>query len=242
MSLRYRTTAAARRSGAACNPRSRHGVPASGGCRPRKETSMSKIIGPACKLCRREGDKLFLKGTRCLRAKCAFERRAFAPGAARQGCAVQAPAALPTTPASCARSRRRAGCTASWKRSSAAITRRRCEKRGLTGLNLLQLLESRLDNVVYRLGFAESRAKARVLVTHGHFNVNGRRTDVPSYVGPAGRQDRSPRGSRTRTYFKGLAEAAESRTVPTWINRDLRRLCPEASESCPNGTNFPTSA
>ena len=85
------------------------------------------------------------------------------------------------------------------------------KRRGLTGLNLLQMLESRLDNVVYRMGFAESRAKARVLVTHGHFNVNGRRTDVPSIVLRPGDMVEVRAGSRTRTYFKGLAEAAESR-------------------------------
>jgi small subunit ribosomal protein S4 len=98
------------------------------------------------------------------------------------------------------------------------------KRRGLTGLNLLQILESRLDNVVYRMGFAESRAKARSLVTHGHFNVNGRRTDVPSYVLRPGDIVEVRAGSRNRTYFKGLAEAAESRNVPTWMNRDLGNL------------------
>jgi small subunit ribosomal protein S4 len=94
----------------------------------------------------------------------------------------------------------------------------------MTGLNLLQTLESRLDNVVYRLGYAESRGQARVLVTHGHFNVNGRRTDVPSMVVRPGDVVEVREGSRPRTYFTGLAESAEGRLVPTWLERDLGRL------------------
>jgi small subunit ribosomal protein S4 len=106
----------------------------------------------------------------------------------------------------------------------------------LTGLNLLQILESRLDNVIYRLGYADSRAQARLLVTHGHFVVNGHRTDVPSMLMSPGDEIIVREGSRQRTYFKNLAEMAEQKTHPDWLSRDLRNLSgmvvrlPERSE------------
>ena len=97
-------------------------------------------------------------------------------------------------------------------------------RRGLTGLNLLQILESRLDNVVYRLGYADSRAEARLLVTHGHFDVNGRRTDVPSRVLYPGDEIVVRDGSRGRTYFKNLRTLAEDRNAPDWVSRDPKNL------------------
>ncbi len=97
-------------------------------------------------------------------------------------------------------------------------------RRGLTGLNLLQILESRLDNVVFRLGFASSRAEARMLVTHGHFMVNGRRTDVPSMLLKEGDQISIRSGSDDLTYFKDLSALAEKRTSPAWLNRDVRSM------------------
>jgi small subunit ribosomal protein S4 len=184
---------------------------------------MSKTITPVCKICRREGEKLFLKGPRCFSAKCAFDRRGYAPG--QHGKDSQFKRQRISDYARQLREKQKARrvygvMEAQFRRYYEAALRRR----GLTGLNLLQMLESRLDNVVYRMGFAESRPKARSLVTHGHFNVNGRRTDVPSYVLRPGDNIEVRAGSRNRTYFKGLAEAAESRTVPTWINRDLQSL------------------
>jgi small subunit ribosomal protein S4 len=98
------------------------------------------------------------------------------------------------------------------------------QKRGLTGANLLSMLERRLDNVVYRLGFAESRSHARLLVTHGHFNVNGRRTDVPSMLVHEGDNIEVREGSLKRTYFMGLPEIAEGRAAPHWLDRDLKAL------------------
>jgi len=184
---------------------------------------MSKRIGPACKQCRREGDKLFLKGERCLSGKCAFDRRGFAPG--QHGKEAQFKRQRLSDYARQLREKQKARrvygiLEAQFRR----YYEEALKKRGMTGLNLLQLLESRLDNVVYRMGFAESRAKARSLVTHGHFNVNGRRTDVPSYVLRPGDVIEVRAGSRNRTYFKGLAEAAQGRTTPTWINRDAEQL------------------
>jgi small subunit ribosomal protein S4 len=110
------------------------------------------------------------------------------------------------------------------------------KKRGLTGLTLLQTLESRLDNVVYRLGYAESRPQARMLVTHGHFWVNGRRTDIPSMQLTPGDEITVRESSRSRTYFKQLPEIAEEKTVPEWLNREVNSLSgkvirmPERSE------------
>jgi len=98
------------------------------------------------------------------------------------------------------------------------------QRRGLTGLNLLQILESRLDNVIYRMGFASSRAQARLLVTHGHFMVNGRRTDIPSMLMKPGDKLEVREGSRSATYFKDLPAVIESRTYPTWVTRDGKTL------------------
>ena len=108
--------------------------------------------------------------------------------------------------------------------SSVATIETALGRRGLTGLNLLQILESRLDNVIFRMGFASSRAEARLLVTHGHFTVNGRRTDVPSMLLDSGDVLAVREGSRGSTYFKVLGDMAEKRTTPMWLNRDLKSL------------------
>jgi small subunit ribosomal protein S4 len=98
------------------------------------------------------------------------------------------------------------------------------QRRGLTGLNILQILESRLDNIIYRLGFAESRSQARMLVTHGHFNVNGRRTNVPSMLLSPGDQIEVREGSSSRTYFKNLRSEIEDRVAPEWVTRNDQGL------------------
>jgi small subunit ribosomal protein S4 len=187
---------------------------------------MSKRIGPVCKLCRREGEKLFLKGERCYTPKCAIEKRNFPPGQhGRTG----------------SRGGNRSGRESDFARQLRAKQRARrvygvlerqfrryyevsLKRRGLTGMNLLQILESRLDNVIYRLGFASSRAQARLLVTHGHFMVNGRRTDVPSMLLKDGDEIAIREGSQDLTYFKELNAFAESRTIPEWLNRDIKNL------------------
>jgi len=189
---------------------------------------MSKNLSPVCKLCRREGEKLYLKGERCFSPKCAFERRSFAPGQhGRTG--------------SRSGGGSRTGRESDYLRQLRAKQRARrvygilerqfrryyevaLQRRGLTGLNLLQILESRLDNVVFRLGFASSRAQARVMVTHGHFTVNGRRTDVPSMLLKEGDTISVREGSQGLTYFKGLGDLADARTAPAWLNRDTKGL------------------
>ena len=188
---------------------------------------MSKQLGPVCKLCRREGEKLYLKGERCFTPKCAIERRNFAPGQhGRTGSRSGG---------------NRTGRESDYLRQLRAKQRARRvygilerqfrryyevanQRRGLTGLNLLQILESRLDNVVYRLGFASSRPEARVLVTHGHFTVNGRRTDVPSMLLREGDVVAVRDGSRSLEYFKVLGDVADARNSPSWLNRDTKQL------------------
>ncbi len=201
---------------------------------------MSKYLGPVCKLCRREGEKLFLKGERCFTAKCSFEKRNFAPG--QHGRLM-----------SRGGGRNRSGRESDFGRQLRAKQRARrvygvlerqfrryyetaLQRRGLTGLNLLQILESRFDNVIYRLGFASSRSQARLLVTHGHFTVNGRRTDVPSMLLKEGDLITIRDGSKELNYFKDLGVVAEGRTAPAWLERDTKKMVgsvqrlPERSE------------
>jgi small subunit ribosomal protein S4 len=186
-------------------------------------------------LCRREGEKLFLKGERCFSPKCSFERRGYAPG--QHGKGAQFRRRRDSDYNRQLRAKQKA------RRSYGILERQfrryyqvALSRRGLTGLNLLQILESRLDNVIFRLGFADSRAQARLLVTHGHFTVNGRRTDVPSMLVSQGDVVAVREGSRTRTFFKDLSAVAEDRTVPPWLSREVRSLSgavirmPERSE------------
>jgi small subunit ribosomal protein S4 len=184
---------------------------------------MSKYIGPVCRLCRREGEKLFLKGERCFTPKCAFERRNFIPG--QHGRSGQSRPDRESDFARQLRAKQKArrvyGIFERQFRRYYSVALRR---RGLTGLNLLQTLETRMDNVVFRLGYAVNRETARVLVTHGHFLVNDHNTDVPSRLLKPGDVISVRDGSRGTTYFKELRDYAEPRTVPTWVERDLGGL------------------
>jgi small subunit ribosomal protein S4 len=184
---------------------------------------MSKYIGPACRLCRREGEKLFLKGARCTSPKCAFEKRGFAPG--QHGKDAQFKRNRSSDYLMQLREKQKARRTygvleAQFHRYYEQALR----TRGLTGLVLLQLLERRLDNVVFRLGYAVSRAQARNLVTHGHFNVNGRRTDVPSMILEPGDVIDVRPGSQRRAYFRDMKAADENVMVPLWLSRDMSAL------------------
>ena len=196
---------------------------------------MAKYNGPVCKLCRREGEKLFLKGDRCFTPKCSFERRGYPPGQHGKGAQFRRRRESDYNRQLRAKqkARRMYGIMERQFRRYYEVS---LQRRGLTGLNLLQILESRLDNVVFRLGYASNRAQARLLVTHGHFDVNGRRTDVPSMLLSPGDQVTVRDGSRKRSYFKDLSAVAEDRTSPDWLSRDLRNLSgsmvrlPERSE------------
>ena len=196
---------------------------------------MSRYREAKCKICRRENEKLFLKGERCFTGKCAFERRSYPPGQHGKGaqyrrnresdfsCQLRAKQKARRIYDISERQFRRYYATAQ-------------QRRGLTGVNLLQILESRLDNIVYRLGYAASRAQARMLVTHGHFNVNDRRTDVPSVIVKTTDDISVREGSMKRTFFKNLTKDAENRTPVEWVKRDLKTLSgsvvrlPERSE------------
>jgi small subunit ribosomal protein S4 len=185
---------------------------------------MAKYTGPACKLCRREGEKLFLKGERCFSPKCAFERRGFAPGqhgrsGGRSGRGGQGRESDYAKQLRAKQKARRI--YGIYERQFRRYYSKALKARGITGLMLLQILESRLDNVVFRLGYASSRAQARLLVTHGHFTVNGRRTDIPSATVSAGDVVAVREGSRSTTYFKDVVQVAEARNVPAWLSRDL---------------------
>lgn len=184
---------------------------------------MSKYIGPVCRLCRREGEKLYLKGSRCLSAKCAIEKRDFPPG--QHGKEGQFKKSRSSDYLLQLREKQKARriygvLEAQFRR----YYKEALKSRGVTGQVLLQILECRLDNVVYRMGYAANRAQARNLVTHGHFNVNGRRTDVPSMLLNPGDTIEVRAGSQRRTYFKNVKSDDTSHTTPGWLERDQRNL------------------
>lgn len=184
---------------------------------------MGKYIGPVCKLCRREGEKLFLKGERCFSPKCAFENRGFAPG--QHGRNKQGRAERESDYARQLRAKQKArrvyGVYERQFRRYFALALRRP---GMTGLTLLQTLETRLDNVVYRLGFASDRAQARQLVNHGHVLVNGRHSDIASMLLRPGDVITVDEGARRKTYWKEIVDVADKRASPLWLERDVKGL------------------
>jgi small subunit ribosomal protein S4 len=179
---------------------------------------MARNTDPVCRLCRREGEKLFLKGERCYSAKCAVERRAYPPGLhGRQAQFQKKVSDYGLQLRAKQKARRVYGVHERQFRRYFAEAERR---RGLTGTNLLALLESRLDNVVYRLGFAASRPQARQVVRHGHIEVNGKRVNVPSYLAELGDVIGIRFASRQSPMFKEVAQDLEHRAVPEWLSRD----------------------
>ena len=178
---------------------------------------MARYTGAVCRLCRREGQKLFLKGERCYSEKCSVGIRAYAPGQHGQGRKKSSEYGLQLRAKQTAR--RFYGVQENQFHHYFEIAER---KQGVTGDNLLRILESRLDNVVYRVGFASSRAEARQLVGHGHFEVNGSRVDIASYLLKAGDVITVCEKSRGSEKIKAVIEANSARPVPQWIdvNRD----------------------
>jgi len=185
---------------------------------------MARYTGPVCKLCRREGEKLFLKGSRCLSPKCPFERKkGYPPG--EHGWVARFRRRRQSDYAHQLREKQKA------KRIYGLLERQmrrfysKAEGRpGVTGENLLSLLERRLDNVVYRMGFADSRAQARQLVAHGHFSVNGRRLKAPSYIVKPEDTISVRQASRKRTYFKERAQALDDGGVADWLTLDAQEM------------------
>jgi small subunit ribosomal protein S4 len=183
---------------------------------------MARYIGPVCRLCRREGEKLYLKGERCFSPKCAIERRATPPGQhglARGGRRKQSDYALQLREKQ--KARRIYGVLERQFRRYYSDAARRT---GVTGAVLLQYLETRLDNVVYRLGFATSRKQARQLVEHGHFAVNGKHVTVPSFLVKPGDTISVYERSRRSPYFADMSKELQSRRVPEWLTLEPRSL------------------
>ena len=183
---------------------------------------MARYNGPVCRLCRREGEKLFLKGERCFSPKCAFERRSYAPGMhGRQAQYRRKESDFALQLRAKQKARRLYGI---YERQFRRYFREAQRQKGLTGVNLLILLESRLDNVVYRLGFSSSRAQARQIVLHGHFDVNGRKTNIPSYLVKPGDIITVRDISRGKTYFKEVSQILDDNQVPAWLSLDPTNL------------------
>lgn len=176
---------------------------------------MARYTGAACKLCRREGAKLFLKGDRCYTEKCAVGRRSYAPGQHGQGRKKTSEYGLQLRAKQM--TKRYYGVLEKQFKNYYEMG---TKMQGKAGDNLLTLLESRLDNVVYRAGWANSRAEARQLVTHGHFTVNGKGVDIPSYLVGAGEMVAIKEGSKSSEKFKAIMERTTSKLVPKWIDVD----------------------
>jgi len=174
---------------------------------------MARYTGPVCRLCRREGMKLFLKGTRCYTGKCAIDRRGYAPGQHGQG------RKKPTEYGIQLREKQKA------RRIYGVLERQfrryfftAAREKGITGERLLQLLELRLDNVVMRAGFADSRSQGRQMVRHGHFTVNGHRVNIPSYTVKQGDIIAVAEKSTKLALFEGLADSMRGRRVVPWLS------------------------
>jgi small subunit ribosomal protein S4 len=180
---------------------------------------MARYTGPACKLCRREGKKLYLKGERCTSGKCALERRSTAPG--QHGAAKKKMGEYGMQLREKQTTRRYYGVL---ERQFKNYYEEAARKEGMTGENLLVLLERRLDNVVFRMGLAESHREARQLVLHAHFTLNGKKVNVPSILVKPGDVIAVKEASRASAKFKALAEALESKNAPKWLDVDKTNL------------------
>lgn len=176
---------------------------------------MAKYNDSVCKLCRREGLKLFLKGDRCYTEKCAIERRAYAPG--QHGQARSKSSEYGTQLREKQKVKRLYGLL---ERQFRLSFQKADRMKGVTGENLLLGLESRLDNMVYRFGFANSRSEARQLVRHGHFLVNGKRVNIPSYICRSGDNIEVKEKSRSVARIAQAVEAVDRRGVPAWLELD----------------------
>lgn len=176
---------------------------------------MARYTGPVCRICRRHGMKLYLKGQRCFGPKCAIERRKYPPGGHREGRRKISDFGLQLA-------------EKQKLRSIYGVLERQFRKHfeeagrrpGVTGANLLSILEGRLDNVVYRLGFGTSRSQARQLVRHGHFSLNGRKTNIPSALVREGDMVAVRPQSRDTEYFLGVKEELSEKSLPQWLSLD----------------------
>ena len=180
---------------------------------------MARNLDSKCRQCRREGEKLFLKGEKCFTDKCAIERRNYAPGQHGQRSARRSDYATQLREKQ--KVRRLYGVLERQFRKIYAEADRR---KGITGNNLLALLESRLETVVHRMGFGASRSEARQVVRHNGILVNGKRVNIPSYVVRPGDTIEVAQGAKSQLRIKAAAEAAESRGIPEWLEVDAKGL------------------
>ncbi len=180
---------------------------------------MARYIKSVCKLCRREGVKLFLKGERCLNEKCAIDRHNYAPG--EHGQRRSKPTDYWLQLSEKQKTRRIYGVL---ERQFRGYYHKAARQRGITGANLLVLLERRLDNIVYRLGFATSRAEARQLVNHGHFLVNGGRVDISSYLVKAGDTIQVRDKSKEMPGILSALQNTKTRGFPEWLTLEIDKL------------------
>ena len=180
---------------------------------------MARYTGPACKLCRREGTKLFLKGDRCLSGKCAIDRRNTAPG--QHGAATKKQREYGMQLREKEKTKRYYGVL---ERQFVNYFEEADRQKGMTGENLICLLERRLDNVVYRMGMAVSRKEARQLVLHGHFTLNGKNVNIPSLIVKTGDVISVKEASRASVKIKALAEDLATKTAPKWLDVDKNGL------------------
>ena len=185
---------------------------------------MARYTGAVCRLCRREGQKLFLKGDRCYTDKCALTNRAYPPGQHGQGRSKSSEYGQQLREKQ--KTKRYYGVLESQFKG---YFEKAAKKSGRTGENLLSLLETRLDNVIYRLGFAMSRAEARQLVNHGHFTVNGRKVDIPSFLVKPGMVISVKDKSRNSVKIKANTEANSFRQPPGWLEYDQLNLIAKVS-------------
>lgn len=182
---------------------------------------MAHYTGPVCRLCRREGMKLMLKGERCASAKCAVERHNYAPG---QHGATRQRRRISDYGVRLRAKQQALRVFGMMERQFRRVFEEATRIPGATGENLMKLLERRLDNTVYRLGFADSRSQARQLVRHGHIVVNGRKTNVPSFLVRTGDKISIRTESRGRAYFKARAEELNPQAVPGWLALDAAEM------------------
>ena len=180
---------------------------------------MARYKDEQCRICRREGQKLFLKGSRCYTDKCSISRRNYAPG--QNGQKKKKLSEYGTQLREKQKTKAYYGVSEKQFRKYFEMA---SNKKGITGTNLLQILESRLDNVVYRIGFGNSRAQARQLVNHGQFEVNGNKVDIPSYLVKAGDIIKVREIKEDNKTIKANVEENESRPIPAWIERDFKTL------------------
>jgi small subunit ribosomal protein S4 len=176
---------------------------------------MARCTGSVCRLCRRENQKLFLKGDRCYTDKCSFERRGYPPGQHGQGRIKFSEYGLQLREKQ--KIKRIYGLL---EKQFHSLFEKADRMKGVTGSNLLSMLERRLDNVAYRSGFANSRAEARHLIRHGHFLVNGHRVNIPSYLVDKGDMLEVREKSRNIARIGGALEAVKRREVPQWLELD----------------------